>query len=63
MYHAWGRRGIHMEFLWEGQKERDLYEDIDIGGRIRLKGVWTDMAQAREQRRALVKIVINHWVP
>jgi hypothetical protein len=30
----WGRRG----FWWENQKERDHYEDLDMGGRIIL--VW-----------------------
>jgi hypothetical protein len=27
-----GRRGMHMGFWWERQKERDHWEDLDIGG-------------------------------
>jgi hypothetical protein len=39
MQHAWGRlrRRKHREFWWESWKERDQYEDLDIGGRIILK--------------------------
>jgi hypothetical protein len=29
-----GRRGMHMRFRWESQKERDHQEDLNIGGRI-----------------------------
>jgi hypothetical protein len=29
-----GRRGMHIEFWWENQKERDHWEDLDVGGRI-----------------------------
>jgi hypothetical protein len=32
-----GRRGIHTGFLWESQKQRDHYEDLDVSGRIILK--------------------------
>jgi hypothetical protein len=32
-----GRRGMHMEFWWESQKERDHKEDLDIGWTIILK--------------------------
>jgi hypothetical protein len=32
-----GRRGIHIGFWWESQKERDDYEDLDVYGRIILK--------------------------
>jgi hypothetical protein len=32
-----GRRGMHIEFWWENNKERDHKEDLDIGGRIILK--------------------------
>jgi hypothetical protein len=32
-----GRRGIHVGYWWESQKERDHYEDQDVGGWIILK--------------------------
>jgi hypothetical protein len=28
---------MHIGFCWESQKERDHWEDIDIGGRVILK--------------------------
>jgi hypothetical protein len=31
MYHEWGRRGIHIGYWWEIQKERDHKEDQDVG--------------------------------
>jgi hypothetical protein len=27
-----GRRGMHIEYGWESQKERDYWEDQDVGG-------------------------------
>jgi hypothetical protein len=33
MLHAWRRREIHVGFWWESQKEKDHYEDPDIGKR------------------------------
>jgi hypothetical protein len=32
-----GIREIYTGFLWEYQKERDHYEDLNVGGRIILK--------------------------
>jgi hypothetical protein len=32
-----GRRGMHIGFWWESQKERDQWEDLDVGMRITLK--------------------------
>jgi hypothetical protein len=32
-----GRRGMHIGYWWENQKERDHYEDQDVGGWIILK--------------------------
>jgi PAS domain-containing protein len=29
-----GKRGMHIGYLWESQKERDHQEDLDICGRI-----------------------------
>jgi hypothetical protein len=34
------RRGIHIGFWWGSQKERDYWEDLDVGGRIKLKWTW-----------------------
>jgi hypothetical protein len=32
-----GRKGMPIGYLWEGQKERDYWEDEDVGGWIILK--------------------------
>jgi hypothetical protein len=32
-----GRRGMHIGYLWEIQKERDHWEDQDVGGWTILK--------------------------
>jgi hypothetical protein len=32
-----GRRGMHIGYWWETQKERDHYEDQDVGGWTILK--------------------------
>jgi hypothetical protein len=34
-----GRRGRHIEYWWESQKERDHWEDQDIGGKTILKWI------------------------
>jgi hypothetical protein len=33
------RRGMNIGYWWESQKERDHYEDQDVGGRILLKWI------------------------
>jgi hypothetical protein len=53
-----GKRGMHIEFWWESRKERDHYEDIDVGGMV-----WIDLAHDKDQWRALVNTVINLRVP
>jgi hypothetical protein len=69
MKHEWGIRGMHIGYLWESQKERDHWEDqirrrvdnikMDLR-EIRWDGVdWIDMAQDRDQWRALVNTVLN----
>jgi hypothetical protein len=35
-----GRRGVHIGFWWERQKERDHQEDIDIGGKMILEWIF-----------------------
>jgi hypothetical protein len=37
LINQWGRRGMHIGDWWESQKERDHYEDQDIGGWTILK--------------------------
>jgi hypothetical protein len=37
MYHDWGRRGMHIGYWWESQKERDHYKDKGVGGCTTLK--------------------------
>jgi hypothetical protein len=32
-----GRRKMQIGFGWKSQKERDHYEDLDVGGRIVFK--------------------------
>jgi hypothetical protein len=61
---------MHIGFWWESRKERDHWEDLDIGGRIiflRKIGwggmYWIDLAQERDQWKALVNTVMNLWVP
>jgi hypothetical protein len=34
-----GRSGMHIEFWWESQKEREHRKDLDVGGRIILKWI------------------------
>jgi hypothetical protein len=39
MQHEWGRRGMHIGYLWESQKERDHWEDQDVDGWTILKWI------------------------
>jgi hypothetical protein len=36
MYHKGGRRGMHIGYRWESQKERDYKADQDVGGGVLL---------------------------
>jgi hypothetical protein len=67
-----GKTGMHIGRGWESQKERDQWEDDDVGvdntkmdlREIGWDGVdWIDAAQDREQLRALVNTVLNFWLP
>jgi hypothetical protein len=37
-----GRRGMHIGYWWENQKERDHYEGQDLGGLTILKWILED---------------------
>jgi hypothetical protein len=60
---------MHVGYWWEIQKERDHWEDQDVGGwtilnvdlrEIGWDGVdWIDMAQDMDQWRALVNLPIQ----
>jgi hypothetical protein len=53
-------------YWWESQKEGDHWEDdikLDIGERGWGGMDWIDLAQDRDQRRALVNMVMNLQVP
>jgi hypothetical protein len=59
-------------YWWESQKDRDHWEDQDVGGwtiskwilEIGRDGVdWIDRAHDRDQWRALVNTVLNLRVP
>jgi hypothetical protein len=67
------RGEIHTGFLWESQKEGDHYEDLDVRWDDNIKmdckeiewgGMdWTDLAQDKDQWRALANTVMNLSVP
>jgi hypothetical protein len=62
---------MNMGYWWESQKERDHWEDQDVGGWTILKWIldgwdgvdWMDMTQDKGQWRALVNTVLNLRVP
>jgi hypothetical protein len=67
-----GRRGTHIGYWWESQKERDHYEDQDLGRwtiKIDFREIgWgymdcIDLAQDRDQWRAFVNTIMNLRVP
>jgi hypothetical protein len=63
-----GRRGMHIGYWWESQKERDHYEDQDnIKNDLREIGWdgmdWIDLAQDRDHWRLVVNTVMNLRVP
>jgi hypothetical protein len=62
---------MHIGYRWESQKERDHQEDQDVGGWTILKWIlerqdgmdWIELAQDRDQWRALVNTVMNLRIP
>jgi hypothetical protein len=73
MWHALGEEQCVKDFGGKSHKERDSWEDLNGGGEdninteLREKGWgsmhWIDLAQDRDQRRALLNTVINLRVP
>jgi hypothetical protein len=65
------RRGTLIDYWWESQKERDHYEDQDVGGWIilgwileRWDGVmWIGLTKDGNRWRAPVNSVLNLRVP
>jgi hypothetical protein len=68
-----GRRGMLIDYWWEIQRERDRWEDHDVGGWIILGSIlerwdggdvdWIGLAQDRNRWWALVNSVLNLRVP
>jgi hypothetical protein len=62
---------MYIGYWWEIQKERDYWEDQDVGGWTILKWMlerwdgmdWIDLARDRDQWRDLVNAVMNLRVP
>jgi hypothetical protein len=59
---------MHIGYWWEIQKERDHWEGQDVGGWTILKCILEredgmDMAQDRDQWRALLNMVLNLRFP
>jgi hypothetical protein len=59
-----------MGYWWESQKETDHWEEKDVGGWTILKQIigrddvdWIDMAQDRDQWKALVNTPLHLRVP
>jgi hypothetical protein len=72
MWYAWGTRGMHTEFWWESQKERDHLENTrrwEYNIKMELIKIkwgdidWICLSQDRGQWKALVNTVINLRVP
>jgi hypothetical protein len=62
---------MHIGYWWESQKERDHWEDQDVGGWTILKWIFDSMGWCgfdwcgsdRDQWRALVNTIMNLRVP
>jgi hypothetical protein len=63
-----GRRGMYIGFCWRIQEERDYQKDLHVGERITLRWIlerkdMTDLAQDRDQWRALANTVMTPRIP
>jgi hypothetical protein len=62
---------MHIGYWWESHKERDLWEDQNVGAWTIFKWIlkrwdgadWMEMAQDRDQWMPLVNTVLNLRVP
>jgi hypothetical protein len=64
---------VYTWFWWGDLRERNHLEDLGVDGRIIIRWIfskrgcgsidWIDLAQYRNRWWALVKAVLNHWVP
>jgi hypothetical protein len=60
------RRGTRIGYWWESQRERDQWEDQDVGWRWgdRMASVdWIGLAQGRDKWKSLVNAAMNLRVP
>jgi hypothetical protein len=66
-----GRKGMRIAYWWESHKDRDHLEDQHVGAWLILTRFfdkmeyreWIDLAQDRDQWRALVNTIMNIRVP
>jgi hypothetical protein len=68
MWHICGTGEVHTQFWWEDLREREHLEDLDIGGRIILKGTlnkWDGALTGLVWLRvgAVVNVVMKLQVP
>jgi hypothetical protein len=70
-WHILGRRGLHTGVWWRNLQKRDHLEDLGIDGRIILKWILNrlvklrldEMAVDRDERWAVMSVVMNLWIP
>jgi hypothetical protein len=71
-----GRRGMHTRFWWESQRKIYHKDELDVNGRIICTGIimdlrdrgwggtdWIDLAQDKDQWRAILNTVMNFRFP
>jgi hypothetical protein len=68
MSHELGKREMHIGYWWEIQKEREHWENQDVSGWYLTETGWSgmdwiDLAQDRDQQRALMSTVMKLRVP
>ena len=67
MWHVWWMEEVYARFWWGNLRERNHVEVPDIDERIILRwffmkwdgGEWTDLAEDRDRRQALVNVVMH----
>jgi hypothetical protein len=73
MWRVWDRGEVCTEYWWGSLRERDYWGDLDVDGRIILRGIfrkwdgdcgdWMERVQDRDRWRAIVSTVMNFRVP